>query len=223
MSTYGYIRVSTGKQIEGCSLDEQTNRIAGLAMMRNAEVDKIFVDAGVSGKIALDARPGGASLLETLECGDTLIVSKLDRIFRDATDALSRSRALNERGINLILCDIGTEPINSGSTEKLMFGVLALFAEWEAGRIAERLAEGRAAKKADGGHCGGSAPFGSRVIGEGRNARLEQVPEEQAILSDIIELSDAGESLRSIKSEINSRHGRCPSIASLSRIVREAA
>jgi DNA invertase Pin-like site-specific DNA recombinase len=61
-------------------------------------------------------------------------------------------------------------------------------AEFEKSRIADRMREGRIGKRQRGGHIGGQAPYGYRVEGKGRGARLVPVEAEQAIVQAVREL-----------------------------------
>src|SRR3954454_23683320 len=78
-----------------------------------------------------------------------------------AQDTAERLRA---RKVDLIVADMGSEPVTQNGVYRMFFGMLALVAEFERERIKERSAEGRAAKRLGGGHIGGSAPFGFRKI-----------------------------------------------------------
>jgi hypothetical protein len=81
MATYGYVRVSTVKQVdEGESLDVQQRTIAGYALMHGLTVDQTFIERGVSGSKLLADRPQGAALLAAIRPGDTIITPKLDRM-----------------------------------------------------------------------------------------------------------------------------------------------
>jgi DNA invertase Pin-like site-specific DNA recombinase len=123
-------------------------------------------------------------LLARLQKGDALIVAKLDRAFRNAADALATAEQLKARKVDLIVADMGSEPVTQNGVSRMFFGMLALVAEFERERTRERLADGRGAKRAAGGHIGGSAPFGYHKVGAGRSARLEPIPEQQdAILT----------------------------------------
>jgi DNA invertase Pin-like site-specific DNA recombinase len=206
MSVFGYARVSTADQALGTSLEEQERRIRGVALMRGVELTQLYREAGVSGSVPLEDRPAGRVLLASLQPGDTLVVAKLDRAFRNAADALTRADAWRRAGVDLVVADMGCEPVTGNGVAKMFFGLLALVAEFERERILERTHEGRRAKAARGGHIGGDAPFGYRVVGEGRDARLVAEPAEQSALATIHDLRGQL-SLRQIVEEVRRRHG----------------
>ncbi len=89
----GYVRVSTAEQAadDRSSLENQEKIIRGFAMAKGfSQFDtSVYSDPGVSASIPLRQRPAGKELLETAKAGDTIIASKLDRMFRSASDALS--------------------------------------------------------------------------------------------------------------------------------------
>jgi len=172
----GYIRVSTDQQAseDRSSLQVQTDIIEGFARTRGAtsyDVE-IFQDAGVSGATKLAFRPAGERLLATMKRGDVVVASKLDRMFRSASDALNMLELFKERGVDLVLFDMGIDPVTGDGTARLLFIILAAVADMERVRIRERTADGRKAKRARGGPIG-KVPFGYRKVGEGRSALLE--------------------------------------------------
>ena len=59
---------------------------------------------------------------------------------------------------------------------------MAQIADLERGMIRERMRDGRRAKKAKGGHIAGHAPYGFKVAGKGKEATLEECPEELEVL-----------------------------------------
>lgn len=180
----GYCRKSTEGQQEA-TLEEQRRVILGWAMAKghNQYDVQIYTDSAVSGTVPLSKRPDGLRLYRDAVRGDTVIASKLDRLFRDALDAQECYRDFQKRGIDLVLYDMGVEPVTRDGMSKLFFTILSAFADMERGRIAERMAEGRRAKLARGGHAGGEAPYGYRIVGVGREACLEAVPQEQHLLA----------------------------------------
>jgi DNA invertase Pin-like site-specific DNA recombinase len=181
-----YTRVSTLEQDAPgtTSMAEQARRNKAIATLRGAAAFDFanYQDAGVSGTIPLAERPAGRDMLANAKPGDVIVATKMDRLFRSARDALVTADALKQRGIDLILTDIGTDPITGNGAGKLFFGIMANVAEFERERIAERMSDGRRAKTARGGYVGGEAPYGYRRVGVGRQARLEPDPEEQDIV-----------------------------------------
>jgi DNA invertase Pin-like site-specific DNA recombinase len=223
----GYVRVSTADQCKDgrSSLQTQTDIIEGLARARG--VDKydvhIYEDAGVSGATKLKLRPSGERLLADMKAGDVVVASKLDRMFRSASDAIDMFEEFKARGVDLILYDISHEPVSSG-VGKLIMTILAAVGDMERVRIKERTAEGLRAKKARGGPVG-KIPFGFRQEGEGRTAVLVPNEAEQAVEKRIHELAaNRRLSYRSIANQLGneglfSRGGKLYSTSLIHRMV----
>lgn len=190
-----YCRVSTLEQANAsaASLPEQERQNKLVASLRGASAFDLsqYVDAGVSGGLALSARPAGGKMLAEARKGDIIVATKLDRLFRNALDALRTIDELREREIDLIVGDIsGTETLANSPTAKCFFTMLAAFAELEHRRIAERITEGKTRKRGRGGFMGGHAPYGWKVVGQGRTSVLETDEREQAIIAQIKETLD---------------------------------
>lgn len=201
MATYAYLRVSTVEQSEGTSLDSQRRSVEGAAMMRGEAMAATFEDAGVSGSTPFAKRQAGADLLAQVQHGDVIIAAKLDRMFRDARDALNVADDLRERGVELVLLDLGTSSVTTNGIAKVVFTVLSAFAEFQRDRIRENQRDGIASKRANGGAVG-HAPFGYRKVGSGRDARLEPDPAEQAIVARARTLRATGMAYRAIAAEL---------------------
>ena len=178
-------------------------KIRGAAMVQGMGDPIIYTDAGVSGSIALCDRPQGGELWRALQKGDVLISAKLDRLFRNAADALTTADTLKEKGVSLILVNMGVDPVTDGGVAKVFFTILAGFAEFEKWQILERMSDGKRSKKAKGGHVAGSAPFGYAVVGRGKTATLEEIPSEQVIISEIHRLNENGASCWEIISRLS--------------------
>ncbi len=178
-----YARVSTDEQAKDgtTSLSEQERKNKAIAQLRGADPFDVvsYVDRGVSGSIPLSQRPEGARLLADCKPHDVIVAAKLDRLFRSAVDALQTVEVLRKQKVDIILVDIGTEPVNGNGTAKLFFSMLSVFAEFERHRIAERMEDGRRAKKAQGMRISGHAPYGTRFEGAKPHTRL--VPNEDEI------------------------------------------
>ena len=196
MTVYGYTRVSTVEQAEDrSSLEDQARRIQGAAMMRGENLARLFSDPGVSGGTPLRLRPGGAELMKVLQRGDVVIAAKMDRIFRNTEDALSTANAMADMGVALVIADMGCDPVTGSGVAKLFFSILASVAEFERNRIAERVNDGKQAKKKAGGFIGGYLPYGMKVEGSRRTGVLVPNPEEQKIIALVMEMHEKGETL----------------------------
>ena len=160
MAVYGYTRVSTAKQVdEGQSLEVQDRVLVGYAMMQGFTIDRMFVERAVSGAVPLADRPEGARVLALLASGDTLLTSKLDRLFRSALDALGVLSRMKDMGVSLHMIDLGGDVAGSGMG-KLVFTILSAVAEAERDRIRERIQQSKDENRKRGRHLGGATPFG---------------------------------------------------------------
>lgn len=133
----GYARVSTpGQQLDGNSLGEQEKQL------REAGADEVVLEC-FTGK-TID-RPKFKPLLDSLEAGDTLYVTKLDRFAR-ASAAGDVIAELIERGVTVHILNFGVA--NNTATGKLMLNIILSFAQYEREMIWERTQEGKMAAKA---------------------------------------------------------------------------
>src|SRR5665213_4291510 len=90
----GYIRVSTEEQSkEGVSLDAQESRVRAYAEMRGLDLIAIYREEGISAKVSLRLRPEGMKVVNALskKRAKHVIAVKLDRLFRNAADALDQT------------------------------------------------------------------------------------------------------------------------------------
>ena len=219
MSVYGYSRVSTAAQAEdGESLETQERQILGRAMQEGWDVDHIHVERGVSGSRQLSERPQGAKLLARLEAGDVVIACKLDRMFRSATDALQMLEVFKERGVSLVLLDMGGDVTGNGIAQ-LEFTILSAVAQFERERIQERIRDVKRDQRDRGVYSGGSLPFGYQVD---ENRNLVPVPERLATVDQMIELRREGLSLRKIADAVTSE-GVDISPMTVRRVLRDHA
>jgi putative DNA-invertase from lambdoid prophage Rac len=221
MAIYGYLRVSTVEQVEGQSLAVQERRVRAVGDFVGSGVERVFCDAGVSGSVGLADRDAGAELVRHMKTGDVIIVSKLDRMFRSASDALAWLETFKQQGVKLILCDIGVEPVTENGISKLFFTILAGMAEFERERIRERCDEGIRAKKASGGHTGGRPPFGYMILGTGKSARCVPDPALADALNALRRCWVAGTSLRGAVAYLHSNHGVRISFSQVGRVYQK--
>lgn len=134
---YGYARVSTHQQ----STDVQ------IKQLQEADCDLIFSETYTR---RTTKRPELNRLLETLKSGDTLTVTKLDRLAGNTREVLDLVNSLFERNINVHILNIGL--IDNTPTGKLIFTVLSAFAEFEVDIIKSRMQEGKEYAKMQKGY-----------------------------------------------------------------------
>ena len=135
---YGYGRVSSlGQSTNGYSLDEQEDKL------REAGCDVIKTEVFTG--TTMD-RPVFNEILALMEPGDTLVVCKLDRFARTASEGSTLAKKLMSEGKKLHILNMGL--IEDSSVGKLILNVLLSFAEFERDMIVERTAEGRALARA---------------------------------------------------------------------------
>ena len=195
------VRVSTGTQVEhGSSLEAQRVAVTAYATAMGLELVEIVEDPGVSGSVPLAERSGGARVLDRIERGEVgaVIAAKLDRLFRDAADALVVTRDWDARGVALHLIDLRLD--TSSPIGRVFLGLIASLAEWERKLIGERTAI--ALKHlASTGVVLGADPLGRRRGSERDGAgRLVIVDDddEQGVIARIISLRRSGMSLRAV-------------------------
>jgi len=143
MAVFGYGRVST------CQQTTENQRLELERAGYQIEPDYWFADEGVSGKVAASQRPAFKRMLGMVRKSETLVVAKLDRLGRDAIDVLQTVRQLGERGIKVIVLQLGDTDLTS-SGGKLLLTMLAAVAEMERDLLVERTQAGLARAKAEG-------------------------------------------------------------------------
>lgn len=136
----GYVRVSTDDQSEDLQIDALTA----------AGCDPIFGDHGTSGSRIV--RAGLDRVLASLEAGDTLVVWKLDRLGRSTLHLLQLLAELRERDVDFIALTQGID--TTTAVGRMLYGQLAVFAEFEREQIRDRTRAGMQAAKDRGVHIG---------------------------------------------------------------------
>lgn len=143
MATYGYARVSTEDQ--DLTIQREALKAAGCEIIREEKI------SGTTRQ----GRQELKTLLEFLREGDTLVVTRLDRLARSMDDLSSIARELQERGVALRATE---QPVDTSSAAgKAFFQMLGVFAEFETNLRRERQMEGIAKAKAAGVYTGRKA------------------------------------------------------------------
>lgn len=136
---YGYARVSSkGQDLYGNSLEKQQEEL------RNAGCMEIYHDSYTGTKMD---RPQFSILIDKLQPGDTLVVTKLDRFARNASDGAKMVDGLVKNGVSVRILNMGMA--ENTSMGRLMVHMLFAFAEFERDMIVERTQMGKAVAKAN--------------------------------------------------------------------------
>jgi putative DNA-invertase from lambdoid prophage Rac len=165
--TFAYCRVSTADQ----TTDNQLREIEAAGF--NVEPQRAIAET-ISGSTAASERPGFALLLHKLESGDVLIVTKLDRLGRNAMDVRLSVEALAVKGVRVHCLQLGGADLTSAAG-KMTMGVLNAVAEFERDLLIERTQAGLSRAKAEGKALGRPATLSPDQKAAIRQRRAEGI------------------------------------------------
>jgi site-specific DNA recombinase len=137
-----YMRVSSEEQRDRETIEIQREFLQEYCRLYGLEVAQVYADDGLSGTIPLHERPEGGRLLEDAKEGkfSTLLIYRLDRLGRSLLVIVDAHDRLQAFGVAL---KSATEPIDtSNPSGRLIFQMLASFAEYERETIGERTRAG---------------------------------------------------------------------------------
>lgn len=165
-----YVRVSTHGQVEsGLSLEHQQRAVETYCAERELRLEKVYREEGVSAGTPFARRPQGGAILAELKArpkGCHVVIPRLDRAFRNMTDAAATMGSLERAGhylhvLDPRLCTYGQGGLEGIATRMLLL-VMAGAAEMERQLIRERNREAAAALRARGKPAG-HPPLGFAV------------------------------------------------------------
>lgn len=182
---YIYTRVSTAVQIEGYSLEAQTERLREYAEYKELEIAGEYCDAGRSGG-SIKGRPEFQRMLDdiTSQKDDVafVLVFKLSRFGRNAADVLKSMQLLSDYGVDLVCVEDAIDSSTQGG--RLTMTILSAVAEIEKENIKVQFLAGRMQKLSEGGWTGGPIPYGYR----NRNKKIVTEPKETEVVKLIYDL-----------------------------------
>ena len=198
-----YIRVSTAEQaVNGVSLEAQEEKLIAYCKMYGLEIVKVIREEGTATKPLKD-RPGGKELMGLVNSRkvNNVVALKLDRLFRNAEDALHVTRDWDSKGVSLHLVDMGGQVINTKTAiGRFFLNMMAGFAELERNMIAERTAMALEHKKRN------LEPYAPTPLGFERiNDTLKKNDEEWEIVTLIFRFRTQGLTYAKIAEELNNR------------------
>lgn len=158
--TFAYLRVSTSDQ----TTDNQLTEIAASGF--SVEPHRATRET-ISGSVPANQRPAFSALLDRIEAGDVLAVTKLDRLGRNAMDVRATVEGLEKRGVRVHCLALGGMDLTSPAG-KMTMGVIAAVAEFERDLLLERTQTGISRARAEGKHMGRPATFSAQKAREVR-------------------------------------------------------
>lgn len=153
---FAYCRVSTAEQ----TTDNQIQEIAASGFQVDSR--RIIAET-VSGSVAAIERKGFLTLLNKLESGDVLVVTKLDRLGRNAMDVRATVERLSSVGVRVHCLALGGSDLTSASG-KMIMTVISAMAEFERDLLVERTQSGLARAKSQGKSLGRPRSLGATQI-----------------------------------------------------------
>jgi len=160
----GYGRISTTDQNASSQEDA----------LRKARVDRVFIDTFTGTKMS---RPELDKALDQLRSGDSLVVTRLDRLGRSTKDLLNLVGGLGEKGVQL---EVLEQNIDTSTAEgRLFFTVVAAVAEFERDLMRSRTMDGLAAARARGRLGGRKPKLSAKQIAEIARLYSEQRPVQE--------------------------------------------
>lgn len=195
----GYMRVSTDHQVnDGISLDVQRAKIRAWCKLNSYRLSSEHIDAGISGS-RIDNRPALTTALADCQAGDALVIYSLSRLARSTLATLQLAKSLGERKVDLVSL---TESLDTTTAAgKMIFGVLAVLAEFERDQLSERTSAALQHKR-NIGEVSGTIPYGKRLSSDGLH--VEPHPEELATMAMIATMYKKRLSLRAIAANLTS-------------------
>lgn len=190
MNVFGYLRVSSKKQVDGDGFPRQAEKIRAFCTAHKLKLKQLFHEEAVSGTVECLDRPRFAEMLAEIEMDSSveiIVVERMDRLARDLMVSELLLAECRKRNIRVFSADQGAliDMASDGGepTRILIRQIMGAMAEWDKTMTVRRLRAARDRMRARGERCEGPKPFGS-------------FPGEQAIMNSIFELRATGMTLQ---------------------------
>lgn len=156
---FSYMRISTNKKTQ--KVDRQKQTIIEYSVNNNFKIDEFVADV-ITGGTKADNRPNYHNMKKQLRSGDTLIISDVDRLGRDADDVIVEIKELQSKGIRVVALDVpflnDWEKMNDDSLSKMIIDIFvtlkAHIAQQEKEKIHDRVMQGLDVARAKGKKLG---------------------------------------------------------------------
>ena len=191
-----YVRVSTEEQSRnGHSIQAQEAALSAYCAANGLQAEFVR-DEGVSGSKPLSKRSGGAYLLDRAPTVGVVVITKLDRAFRDASDCLTTTKRWDVQGVRLLILDLSVD--TSTPMGRFFISMASAFSELERNQIAERTRNVLEYRKSQG-KAYSPVPYGLDRVGDD----LVSNPDEEAVIERIKEMREQRLSFAKIAARLN--------------------
>ena len=178
---FGYTRCSTQDQADAYSIATQA-----AAIEQVIPVDAFYIDKAISGGTPFQLRPAGQQLLNVVQPGDSIVVSKLDRGFRDTANALAIIDDCRKKGVSIRILDVSNDDLTNSIVGEMTMTVVAAMATFERRRISERTKEGLATVKRQGKKLGAHRPNCAAANQKNRQLALDWAETHKELVSEYL-------------------------------------
>lgn len=194
-------RISRGASKEEASrIERDDERAREWAEREGHTVVGVSADRNVSGAKNPFKRPALGEWLRHPERYDMIVASSIDRLGRNAYDLADLRRWVEANGkqLHIMSPDLTWPAPPRDFSSPIVWAVLAELAEIEREMIAGRIKDAKDVIRRNGGHFGGKAPWGFRIVGEKLRKTMEPTPELLPYLMGAIERATAGATFTAI-------------------------
>jgi DNA invertase Pin-like site-specific DNA recombinase len=214
--TLGYLRVSHLESLNGTSFDTQEKKIRNYCELNELKVSNVFSEV-VSGAVEVRKRPALTKIVEQLKRGDSLVVSRIDRLSRSTLHTLQFVQDCKSKGISVHITDLGC--VTNGGVGQIVFNVLTCLAETERLNISERIKASKHFAKKERKYLGGALEFGYTKDNSGKLIPNEK---EFVILQSMVNLRNQKIGYREIAEQIKRKFGRKISFQQVHKILNRS-
>jgi site-specific DNA recombinase len=202
-----YLRVSTEMQVRsGLGLGDQRRQVEMMAQLKSWPAPTVYVDEGISGAKESRQRPALLAMMQAVAAGeiDAIIINSIDRLSRRARVSLELSDEMGRYGVRLVSVKESFD--TETPSGRMIFGFMAMLAEYERELIRERTRAALAEHSRRDGESGGRLPYG--YVRELDGLRIERA--WSRIIRRIFLWRSEGLTLRAIAAQLNKRRYASP-------------
>ena len=213
MKTLGYLRVSHLESLNGTSFDTQEKKIQSYCQLHDFTLNGVFSEV-ISGSTEFRKRTAFQKNVSQLKRGDSLVVSRIDRLSRSTLHTLQFVQDCKTKGIAVHITDLGC--VTNGGVGQVVFNVLTCLAETERINISERIKASKYYAKKERKFLGGALEFGYT---KDSNGKLIPNEKELVILQSMQNLRNQKIGYRQIAEEVKNKFGRKISFQQVHKIL----